>query len=255
MESQLNNSISIDIPNYSGPLDTLLELAKAQKVDLTKISISKLADEFSEFIKNFKEKNLDIAFEYLLMATWLTYLKSKLLLPEDEEDSFKASEIAEKLKLQLKKLELIRLLSDALLKKKRIGKDIFYRGTKGGIRSILNPVYKVTLYELLKGYSTVKTQFIFQTINIPKLPVMTTQEGIKQIKENIQLIDDWKKINELIPNTFNRSIRSKRSGLASIFSASLELTKDGLINIMQDNLFDDIFIKRAAHIPLRLKTK
>ena len=255
MESQLNNSISIDIPNYSGPLDTLLELAKAQKVDLTKISITKLADEFSEFIKNFKDKNLDIAFEYLLMATWLTYLKSKLLLPEDEEDSFKASEIAEKLKLQLKKLELIRLLSDELLKKKRIGRDIFYRGTKGGIRSIKNPVYKVTLYELLKGYSTVKTQFIFQKINIPKLPVMTTQEGIKQIKENIQLIDDWKKINELIPNTFNKSIKSKRSGLASIFSASLELTKDGLINIMQDNLFDDIFIRRAAHIPLRLKNK
>ena len=119
MESQLKNSISIDIPNYSGPLDTLLELAKAQKVDLTQISVTKLADEFSEFIKEFKEKNLDIAFEYLLMATWLTYLKSKLLLPEDEEDVFKASEIAEKLKLQLKKLELIRLLSDELLKKKK----------------------------------------------------------------------------------------------------------------------------------------
>ncbi len=253
MES--NNLISIDIPNYSGPLETLLELAKAQKVDLTKISVTKLADEFSEFIKNFKEKNLDIAFEYLLMATWLTYLKSKLLLPEDEEDNFKASEIAEKLKLQLKKLELIRLLSDELLRKKRIGRDIFYRGTKGGIKSIHNPIYKVTLYELLKAYSTVKTQFIFQKVNIPKLPVMTTQEGIKRIKENMQLIDDWKKINELIPGTFSKSRKSKKSGLASIFSASLELTKDGLINIMQDNLFDDVFIKRAAHIPLRLKTK
>tara|TARA_B100001996_G_C18639581_1_gene585099 strand:+ start:404 stop:1171 length:768 start_codon:yes stop_codon:yes gene_type:complete len=255
MESQLNKSIAVDIPNYSGPLETLLELAKAQKVNLTEISVTELADQFSEFIKNFKEKNLDIAFEYLLMATWLIYLKSKLLLPEDEEDNFKASEIAEKLKLQLKKLELIRMLSDELLKKKRIGRDIFYRGTKGGIRSIQNPIYKVTLYELLKTYSTVKTQFIFQKINIPKLPVMTTQEGIKRIKENMQLIDDWKKINELIPKTFNKSIKSKKSGLASIFSASLELTKDGLINIMQDNLFDDIFIKRAAHIPLRLKNK
>ena len=255
MESQLKNSISIDIPNYSGPLDTLLELAKAQKVDLTQISVTKLADEFSEFIKEFKEKNLDIAFEYLLMATWLTYLKSKLLLPEDEEDSFKASEIAEKLKLQLKKLELIRLLSDELLKKKRVGRDIFYRGTKGGIRSINNPVYKVTLYELLKAYSIVKTQFAFQKINIPKLPVMTTQEGIKRIKENIQLIDDWKKLSELIPVSFIKSRKTKKSGLASIFSASLELTKDGLINIMQKNLFDDIYIKRSSHIPMRLKNK
>tara|TARA_Y100000992_G_scaffold150089_1_gene100088 strand:- start:906 stop:1673 length:768 start_codon:yes stop_codon:yes gene_type:complete len=255
MESQLKNSISIDIPNYSGPLDTLLELAKAQKVDLTQISVTKLADEFSEFIKEFKEKNLDIAFEYLLMATWLTYLKSKLLLPEDEEDGFKASEIAEKLKLQLKKLELIRLLSDELLKKKRVGRDIFYRGTKGGIRSINNPVYKVTLYELLKAYSIVKTQFAFQKINIPKLPVMTTQEGIKRIKENIQLIDDWKKLSELIPVSFIKSRKTKKSGLASIFSASLELTKDGLINIMQKNLFDDIYIKRSSHIPMRLKNK
>ena len=255
MESQLKNSISIDIPNYSGPLDTLLDLAKAQKVDLTQISVTKLADEFSEFIKEFKEKNLDIAFEYLLMATWLTYLKSKLLLPEDEEDGFKASEIAEKLKLQLKKLELIRLLSDELLKKKRVGRDIFYRGTKGGIRSINNPVYKVTLYELLKAYSIVKTQFAFQKINIPKLPVMTTQEGIKRIKENIQLIDDWKKLSELIPGSFIKSRKTKKSGLASIFSASLELTKDGLINIMQKNLFDDIYIKRSSHIPMRLKNK
>jgi len=204
MESNINNSISVDIPNYSGPLETLLDLAKKQKVDLTQISVTKLADEFSDYIKNFKDKNLDLAFEYLLMATWLTYLKSRLLLPEEDDDNFKASEIALKLKIQLKKLELIRLLSDELLKRKRVGRDIFYRGTKGGIRSIKNPVYKVTLYELLKAYSLVKTQSIFQKIDIPKLPVMTTQEGIKQIKDNMNVIEDWKKINELIPEAFNK---------------------------------------------------
>ena len=101
MESSINNSISVEIPNYSGPLETLLDLAKNQKVDLTKISVAILADHFLEFIRNFKDKNLDTAFEYLVMATWLAYLKSKLLLPEDEEDTFKADEIAEKLKLQL----------------------------------------------------------------------------------------------------------------------------------------------------------
>ena len=255
MESNLNNSISIDIPNYSGPLQTLLDLAKTQKVDLTQISITKLADEFSNFIKNFKDKNLDLAFEYLLMATWLTYLKSRLLLPDEDDDNFKASEIALKLKLQLKKLELIRLLSDELLKRKRVGRDIFYRGTKGGIRSIKNPVYKVTLYELLKAYSLVKTQSIFQKIDIPKLPVMTTQEGIKQIKDNMNVIEDWKKISELIPETFNKSFKSKKSGLASIFTASLELTKDGIINIMQEKLFGDILIKKSSHTPMRLKTK
>ena len=214
MESKINNSILVDIPNYSGPLETLLDLAKTQKVDLTKISITTLADQFSDYIKNFKDKNLDLAFEYLLMATWLTYLKSRLLLPDDEEDNFKASEIALKLKLQLKKLELIRLLSDELLKRKRIGRDLFYRGTKGGIRSINNPVYKVTLYELLKAYSVVKTQSIFQKIDIPKLPVMTTQEGIKQIKNNMQLINDWKKISELIPEAFNKSVKLKKKWIS-----------------------------------------
>tara|TARA_A100001015_G_scaffold313415_1_gene420601 strand:- start:16 stop:453 length:438 start_codon:yes stop_codon:yes gene_type:complete len=140
MESNTINTINIDIPTYSGPLETLLDLAKNQKVDLAQISITKLADHFLEFIK--KSKNLDLAFEYLIMATWLAYLKSKLLLPEDEEDNFKASEIAEKLKLQLKKLELIRLLSEQLLKRDRIGKNIFYRGMKGGIRSIKNPAFR-----------------------------------------------------------------------------------------------------------------
>ena len=135
MESNLNNSISIEIPNYSGPLDVLLNLAKTQKVDLTKISITKLADQFLEYIKDSINLNLELAAEYLLMATWLAYLKSKLLLPEDEEDDFKALEVAEKLKLQLKKLELIRLLSDQLIKKNRIGVSVFYRGMKGGIKS------------------------------------------------------------------------------------------------------------------------
>ena len=149
MESKTNKSISIDIPNYSGPLETLLDLAKSQKVDLTKISITILADQFVDYIKNFKDKNLDLAFVYLLMATWLTYLKSRLLLPDDQEDDFKASEVANKLKLQLKKLELIRLLSDQLLKKKRLGVDVCMRGITGGIRTKNKSEYSVSLFELL----------------------------------------------------------------------------------------------------------
>tara|TARA_Y100000741_G_C18181741_1_gene529643 strand:+ start:99 stop:860 length:762 start_codon:yes stop_codon:yes gene_type:complete len=253
MESKPNYDISVDIPNYSGPLETLLDLAKNQKVDLTEISITTLADHFLEYIK--ETKNLDTAFEYLIMATWLAYLKSKLLLPEDDKDDFHALEVATKLKLQLKKLELIRLLSDQLLKKDRIGKNIFYRGMKGGIKSINNPIYNVSLYELLKAYSNIKAQSIYQKISIPKLPVMTTQEGIKQIKENMDLIAEWKKIQELIPKSFSSSNKYKKTGLAAIFSASLELTKDGVINLMQNNLFEDILIRTAKHTPLSLKDK
>ncbi len=143
MESVKIKSLSIEIPNYQGPLEVLLDLAKTQKVDLASISITKLADQFLQYIKDNSDLNLEEASEYLLMATWLAYLKSKLLLPEDDDDDFKAHEVAEKLKVQLKKLELIRLLSDQLLKKKRIGRDIFYRGMKGGIRSIYTPTYDV----------------------------------------------------------------------------------------------------------------
>ena len=255
MESNINNKISIDIPNYSGPLETLLDLAKNQKVDLTQISITVLAENFLEFIKKFQNKNLDLAFEYLIMATWLAYLKSKLLLPEDENDDFKATEVAEKLKLQLKKLELIRLLSDQLLKKEIIGRDLFYRGMKGGIRSANSPIYKLSIYELLKTYATLKTQSSFQSVDIPKLPVMTTQEAIKQIKENMDLINDWKKIQDLIPESFMKSKNFIRTGFASIFSASLELTKDGIVDITQKKLFDDIMIKSVLHTPLKLKNK
>ena len=118
MYSTDSQQFHVDLSNFSGPLDVLLDLAKSQKVDLEKISITKLADQFHEFITTAKNINLELASEYLLMATWLTYLKSKLLLPESDEEEFKVIEVAEKLKLQLKKLELIRLFSDQLLKKK-----------------------------------------------------------------------------------------------------------------------------------------
>ena len=234
----------VDVENYNGPLDVLLDLAKAQKVNLEDISITKLADQFHVFITEEKNLNLEIASEYLLMATWLAYLKSKLLLPEDEDDDFKAIEVANKLKLQLKKLELIRILSDQMLKKKRLGVHIFSRGMKGGIRSINTPVYNVSLYELLKVYSTIQMQKTFQNISIPKLPVLSTEEGIKQIKENLNKIINWKNINELIPQFYLKK-ELKNTGLAGIFSASLELSKEGIIKVSQKKLFDKLMIKKS----------
>ena len=244
MESNNVNKISISIPNYSGPLEVLLDLAKTQKVDLADISITQLADQFLSYIKDNKNLNLETASEYLLMATWLAYLKSKLLLPEDEDDDFKALEVAEKLKLQLKKLELIRILSDQMLQKKRLGVHIFSRGMKGGIRSINTPVYDVTLYELLKTYSTIQMQETFQNISIPKLPVFTAEEGIKQIKKNLNKIIDWKNLNVLIPKFYFKN-NMKKTGVAGIFAASLELTKEGIVKVSQKKLFDKMMIKKS----------
>ena len=234
----------VDIDNFNGPLDVLLDLAKTQKVNLEDISITKLADQFHDFITNEKNLNLEIASEYLLMATWLAYLKSKLLLPSNPEEEFKVQEVAEKLKLQLKKLELIRLLSEQMLKRKRLGREIRSRGTKAGIRSIYNSEYKVNLFELLKIYSKIITTRDFQTMNIPKLPVYTTEEGIKTIKDFFGQLTDWKKLDDLIPKNFKQNLKYKKTGKAGIFAGSLELVKEGNLKIKQETLYDDVYIKK-----------
>jgi len=177
------------------------------------------------------------------MATWLTYLKSKLLLPEDEEGDFEATAVAEKLKLQLKKLELIRLLSDQLLKKNRLGKDVHLSGMKGGLKPISNSHYSVSLYELLKSYSNHVMKKKFSSINIPKLPLCSTDQGIRIIKNNLKELSNWKDISELVPSKFKKSNSLKRTGLAGIFSAALELTREGLITLMQKKSLDKLLVK------------
>ena len=238
-----SNNFNVDLDNYQGPLDILLDLAKAQKVDLEDISITLLADQFHAYITNEKNLNLETASEYLLMATWLTYLKSKLLLPGNPEEEFKLLEVAEKLKLQLKKLELIRLLSDQMLKRKRLGREIRLRGIKGNIRSIYSTEYKLNIYELLKAYSGIIMTKDFQRINIPKLPVFTTEDGIKRIREFFGKLIDWKNINDLIPSNFKNGTRFKKTGKAGIFAGSLELVKEGNLTIKQEKLFDDLYVK------------
>ena len=234
---------NVSLNNFNGPLEILLDLAKSQKVNLEEISITKLADQFHDFITKAKNINLELASEYLLMATWLLYLKSKLLLPETDEEEFKALEVAEKLKLQLKKLELIRLLSDQMLRKKRLGKDIFLRGAKGHIKSIYNSKYSLNLYELLKTYSNIISSKEFLRINIPKLPVFTTEDGINTIKSFSGKLKEWKNLDELIPSSFIKDNKIKRTGKAGILAGSLELAKEGNIKIKQEKLFENIYIK------------
>jgi len=245
MNMDSKTEFNLSLTSYSGPLEKLLDLAKEQKVDLNTISITELADQFLDFINAQKKLNLDIATEYLVMAAWLTYLKSKLLLPEDDDEIFELQKVAEKLKTQLKKLELIRILSSELLKKNQLGKNIFLRGMKGGIKSIHSPVYNVSLYEVLKTYSIIQMQRDFKSLNIPRMAVMTTEEGIKTINENIEKLKTWKNIEELVPKHFIKNKQLSRSGLSAIFAASLELTKQGVTNIMQKELFKKLLIKSA----------
>ena len=238
-----SQEFQIDLNNFSGSLDLLLDLAKSQKVNLEEISITKLADQFNNYITKTENLNLEIASEYLLMATWLTYLKSKLLLPLDDEEEFKALEIAERLKLQLKKLELIRLLSDQMLKRKRLGRDIFMRGMNSKIHINNISQYSLKLFDILKTYATVVSTKDFQKINIPKLPVFTMEEGIKRIKELQNYLTDWKNLKDLIPPVFNNNKKMTKTGNSGIFAGSLELVKEGNVKLKQEKTFGDIYIR------------
>ena len=179
----------------------------------------------------------------------MAYLfKSKLLIPLDEEEEFKANEIAEKLKLQLKKLELIRLLSDQMLKRKRLGRDIFLRGMNTKIQSNNISQYSLKLFDILKNYGTIISTKDFQKINIPKLPVFTMEEGIKRIKDlKNELIGKTKR---LIPSSFKNNIKMKKTGNAGIFAGSLELVKEGNVKLKQKYLEIFIFVIRMTKIIL-----
>ena len=245
MQDSIPSLFEVNIDNYNGPLDILLDLAKAQKVNLEEISIAKLADQFHDFISNNKDLNLEIVSEYLVMATWLAYLKSKLLLPGSPEEEFKVQEVADRLKIQLKKLELIRLLSDQMLKRKRLGREIRTRGMRGNIRSIYSSEYKLSLFELLKSYSKIIMTKDFQRMNIPKLPVFTAEDGIKTIKQFFGKLIEWKNLDDLIPKNFKKEKRYERTGKAGIFAGSLELVKEGNLKIKQKDLFENIYIKET----------
>jgi len=241
-ETKALNTLDLNIDNYEGPLDLLLDLAKSQKVDLMKISIVQLVDQYIAFVEKVK-KNLEIAADFLVMAAWLAYLKSRLLLPEDDDDEFSASQMAEKLKLQLRKLEMIRLLSDQLMTKKQMGVDIFYRGIRERIRSKNTPQYSVSLYELIKSYADFKRRKNFSTMNISKLQTYTMEEAIKKITSMFSKLKDWCDLKDLIPETFKRKKKLRKTGHAGSFVASLELVREGDLLIKQEYLFDKIFVK------------
>lgn len=238
----VKNTLELSIDNYEGPLELLLDLAKTQKVDLMQISIVQLVDQYISYVDKIK-KNLEIAADFLVMASWLAYLKSRLLLPEDDDEEFSASKMAEKLKLQLRKLEMIRLLSDQLMTKKQMGVDIFFRGIKEGIRAKSTPKYSVSLYELIKSYADFKRRKNFSSINITKLKTYTMEEAIKKITSMFSKLKDWCELKDIVPHVFKAKKNLRKTGFAGSLVAGLELVREGDLLIKQEKLFDKIFYK------------
>ena len=234
--------LSLTLDGFEGPIDLLLSLARDHKIDLTKLSILKLAEQYLEFLDDVIKKDIDIAAEYLVMGAWLAFLKSKLLLPEDKiESSQTAEEMSELLEFQIKRLEGIQKVSKLLLKKHQLGTHFFKRGDPEffNINNTIN--YELSLYDLIKTYGKIVTKDNNKSITIAETKLYSVEDAINRLKKLLKTSDGWLNLLDFIPKNIMDKLEIK-SSLASHFVASLELVKEGDISLRQDNFNDKILI-------------
>lgn len=237
----------IDIDGFEGPLDVLLALARTQKVDLAKISILPLAEQYLEFINEAQHLELDLAADYLVMAAWLAFLKSKLLLPPpDEEEGPSGEEMAARLAFQLRRLEAMRNASAKLMGRLRTGVHVFQRGAPEGIRVTRTSIYTGTLYDLLKAYSEERIRALKPlTYTIKKQPVFAIDAARRRLEKMLGMMLDWGAIDAFLPEEYATG-KERRTAVASMFSATLELTRDGHIEVQQANPFSPVFVRKRG---------
>ena len=234
--------LSLTLDGFEGPIDLLLSLARDHKIDLTKLSILKLAEQYLEFLDDVIKKDIDIAAEYLVMGAWLAFLKSKLLLPEDKIESLQtAEEMSELLEFQIKRLEGIQKVSKLLFKKHQLGTHFFKRGDPEffNINNTIN--YELSLYDLIKTYGKIVTKDNNKSIIIAETKLYSVEDAINRLKKLLKTSDGWLNLLDFIPKNIKDKLEIK-SSLASHFVASLELVKEGDISLRQDNFNDKILI-------------
>lgn len=243
------DALLLDIDGYEGPIDILLELARNQKVDLSKISILQLVRQYLSFIERAVERNLELAAEYLVMAAWLAYLKSRLLLPRENEDSDPGAEaMAEALQFQLRRLEAMQNAAQNLIKLPQLGQQVFARGMPEGLTTKTRTTWDVELYELLKAYGDIQRRQKDSHYDLPVYNLMSTEDAITRLtrmlgslpKKGLQSV--WATLESFIPEGIKDRIYG-RSALASTLTAGLELVKQGKLEIRQDGLFRPIYLR------------
>ena len=243
-KTKKNSEFNILLDTFEGPIDLLLELARKQKVDLSEMSILKLAEQYIEFINNYQEIHLEIAADYLVMAAWLTYLKSRLLLPkEDKSEEYTPDELEEALKYQLQRLEAFKRISKNLYARPLIDRDIFYGGTTEGINVKFQVTYTSNLYDILKTYSSIllkSKKMSHLTITFSELH--SVDSAIQRLKNIFGTIFEWTNFNKIIPHFGSKRIVNK-SLISSNFVASLELAKNGFIEVKQNETFGNIYVR------------
>ena len=219
------------LDNFEGPIDFLLVLARSQKVDLSDISISELADQYINFINQYRNIHIEIAADYLVMAAWLTYLKSRLLLPKEEKtDEYTADELEEALKYQLQRLEAFQKISKIIYSRPLVNRDVFYGGSSEGLKVKYNINYTSNLYDLLKSYSQIlKSSEQVKQLTIEYSELYSVDQAVKRLKGIFGNITEWTNFLNVIPNLIKANKTINKSIISSNFVASLELSKNGLL--------------------------
>ena len=249
LEAGPGDTLVVDVEGFEGPLDLLLALARTQKVDLAKISVLALAQQYLDFIAEARRLRLEIAADYLVMAAWLAFLKSKLLLPteKDEEGEPTGAELAALLAFRLKRLHAMREVSAHLMTRKRLGRDVFARGAPEPIRITRKSTYEANVYDLLKAYSQQRQRTAIRTWQIRQRTVWSLNEARAELERLLGIACDWARLDQLLAE-FLVEPELRKTALASSFTATLEMTREGALEIRQAKSFAPLMIRRRMRV-------
>ena len=240
-------ALIVDVGAFEGPLDLLLTLSRTQKVDLRKVSILALARQYLAFVEQAKALRLELAADYLVMAAWLAFLKSRLLLPPDPEDEEPSGEeLAAHLAFQLERLEAMRNVAARLMGRDQLGRDFFARGLTEDVARVRRVTYTASLLDLMQGYARIRTRDDFRPFVMDRENLMTMEEALDRLRHLIGFAGDWTDIVSYLPPEWEAAPVRRRSATAATFAASLELVKEGRIDIQQGDTFAPIQIRKRT---------
>lgn len=240
-------TLQVAVDGYEGPLDLLLTMARTQKVDLAKISVLQLAEQYLAFIAEARELRIELAADYLVMAAWLAYLKSRLLLPkEPDADGMSGEDMAAHLAFQLERLEAMRRVAAQLMGRDQLGRDFFARGMTESVSVKRQTTWSASLSDLLKAYAGVKTREEYQPLSFDAREVYSVEAALDRLKSLVGNMPDWGTLASYLPEGWGLEPAKRRSAMASSFTAMLELAKRGEIEIRQTEVFAPIYLRQRA---------
>lgn len=238
-------ALIVDVDGFEGPLDVLLTLSRTQKVDLRRISVLQLAQQYLAFVERAKALRLELAADYLVMAAWLAFLKSRLLLPPDpEEDGPSGEELAAHLAFQLERLQAMRDAAARLMARDRLGRDFFARGQSEDVARIRTVTYSATLLDLMQAYARIRTRDEFRPFVMDRDKVFTMEQALERMRGLIGFAGSWTDMASYLPEGWDQDPVRRRSATAATFAASLELVKEGHLEIRQRETFAPIELRK-----------